>query len=345
MKATGIEWTDTTWNPVRGCSRVSKGCEHCYAEQVARRFAGPGQPYEGLVVLDAEGTPRAKWNGVVRPVTEHLADPLHWTKPRRVFVNSMSDLFHESLSFEDIAAVFGVMAAAQKHTFQVLTKRPARAREFFEQAPSLIEMTGLADEAISNAIGMSSQMAGRLHGHFDEEMGDTEVPWPLPNVWIGVSVENQATADERIPVLLGLPAAVRWVSYEPALGGVDFTRLEDDELGTAYNALSGRWSGNADLGRRLDWIVIGGESGPGARPFDLAWARATIAQCREAGTAVFVKQLGARQVATGEADRGHLWPTGEAPRLLDVPLQHLSHRKGGDMSEWPEDLRVREWPQ
>ena len=326
---TSIEWTDATWNPVRGCGRVSRGCEHCYAEGVARRFAGAGQPYEGLVRLDREGKPKAQWNGTVRFVPEHLADPMRWRKPRRVFVNSMSDLFHESLSFDQIAAVFGVMAASPRHTFQVLTKRPERAREFFTWIASN-DRCWRPDEV--------AQLAARAH------VGDVvlhpikgtlrEWPWPLPNVWLGVSVEDQATADERIPVLLTLPAAVRWVSYEPALGPVDFSRVKVPDApsppfhATALHAFRG-------FGACLDWIVVGGESGPGARPFDVAWARSTIEQCRAAGVPVFVKQLGACPVRTfGSLD---------APGIYAPEHVRLRHHKGGDMSEWPEDLRVREF--
>lgn len=316
MKATKIEWTEATWNPIRGCSRVSKGCEHCYAEGVARRFAGSGQPYEGLVRLDREGRPKAQWNGTVRFVPEHLADPLRWSRPRMVFVNSMSDLFHERLAFEEIAAVFGVMAGAPQHTFQVLTKRPARAREFFGW------YEGSSGAGASAYAAMHEAMARGL----DVEPDD-DPEWPLSNVWLGVSVEDQRTADERIPVLLSLPAAVRWVSYEPALGAVDFSGEHggSDWLGDRRDDSPG------EVG--IDWLVVGGESGPGARPFDVAWARSTVAACREADVPCFVKQLGSYPVVRHPMD-----PTSFVPAAL-------THRKGGDMSEWPEDLRVREWPE
>ena len=195
-----IEWTDATWNPIRGCSRVSEGCRHCYAERVAARFSGPGQPYEGLVRISntLDGRKPTGWNGTVRMVAEHLADPLRWKKPRRIFVNSMSDLFHERLTNEQIAAVFGVMAAAGSHTFQVLTKRAARMREWFAWA---------GDHGASGARSACRASAALYLGALPEPPGaDT---WPLPNVWLGVSAENQAAADERIPDLLATPAAVR----------------------------------------------------------------------------------------------------------------------------------------
>lgn len=338
-RETSIEWTEATWNPVRGCSRVSRGCEHCYAESVARRFSGPGQPYEGLVRLDRDGKAKAQWNGTVRLVYEHLGDPIRWTKPRRIFVNSMSDLFHEALAFEHVAAIFGVMASSPKHVFQILTKRPARAREFFAWLDRREEQgrAMFPDDAPSWRIG---QLLARELSRFGlsgarpgtdatgwEDFDPRRQPWPLPNVWIGVSVEDQQSADERIPDLLACPAAVRWVSYEPALGPIDFRRWTLAEHGRHHiGAAPG-----------LSWIVVGGESGPGARPFDLSWARSTIAQCRASGIACFVKQLGADP---------HVYvpPSGAPDDGGDFVPIGLADRKGGDMGEWPEDLRVREMP-
>ena len=316
---TGIQWTDATWNPLRGCSRVSAGCEHCYAEKTAARFCKPGEPYDGLVRITPKG--RKVWNGEVKLVPEHLDDPLRWRRPRRVFVNSMSDLFHEKVPFEYIAAVFGVMAAAPQHTFQVLTKRPARAREFFAWLGAHAPALGL-----DPFVTMESE--AEAHG-VDVSAGES-APWPLPNVWLLVSVEDQATADARIPELLRCPAAVRGVSYEPALAGGDFSRWlppygepDEDPREVGYGPAPGP---------TLDWIIVGGESGPGARPFDIVWARSTIAQCREAGVAVFMKQLGSRPVSTIN------------PMLPPRPWIEIKARKGDDMDEWPADLRVREEP-
>ena len=318
---TKIEWTDASWNPVRGCSRVSEGCRNCYAERQAARFSGPGQPYNGLVALRAIEPERkhseARWTGVVRLIPEHLGDPLRWKRPRRVFVNSMSDLFHEALSDDDIAAIFGVMAAAPQHTFQILTKRAKRMREWFAVAEAQRMPTARhwCVNAAENALRDWRDGKGWWHGR-----------WPLPNVWLGVSVEDQATADARIPELLATPAALRWVSYEPALAAVDFVPF-----------LSVQWRQEGDwlsLSReRLNWVVVGGESGPGARPFDLEWARSTIRQCREAGVPCFVKQVGAWHVATPEEATG-----------TEAEWVRYHDRKGGDPAEWPEDLRVREMP-
>lgn len=368
----GIAWTDQTWNPVRGCSRVSEGCRNCYAERVAARFSGPGQAYEGLATLRRERlTGRvvagneaerrvdvgARWTGKVVLVPEHLADPLRWKRPRRVFVNSMSDLFHEGLSNEQIAEVFAVMACAPRHTFQVLTKRAHRMFEWFRWAEAHPYRDGSPGggplAALAEALCCS---AAPLPG--DEE-GEgllrklVEAMWPLSNVWLGVSVEDQKTADERIPLLLEAPAAVRWVSYEPALGPVDFRRYLTrcwlcPKCGWAGELGEAAWKGignaasealcaecgsalDADLGPSLDWIVVGGESGPGAREFKAAWARATVAQCKDASVPCFVKQLGSRSVFDEETEHAD-WLTASITG------------KGGDPDEWPDDLRVREFP-
>jgi len=347
-----IEWTDASWNPIRGCSRVSEGCRFCYAERVAARFSGPGQPYEGLassktVTRPAGGGVRTtfhepRWTGEVRFIPEALDLPLRWTKPRRIFVNSMSDLFHEKVEDEWIERIFVVMARAPQHTFQILTKRPERMRRWFQEPT----------EDGSFALDMTKQT------------------WPLPNVWLGVSAEDQATADERIPLLLQTPAAVRWVSYEPALGPVDFLSQWHDWLaGWATETEADKRDGTLCpvqvRTEKLDWLVVGGESGPGARPFDLAWARSAIAQCRAAGVPVFVKQLGSQP--RGICDWKHhdempakwLDEDGVLPSVSGKPAHDLCHsvddafspcrldlrdRKGGDWAEWPIDLMVREYP-
>jgi protein gp37 len=305
---TSIEWTDVTWNPTRGCTRVSPGCEHCYAEKFAGRFSGPGQPYEGLVKLvarDARTEPR--WTGEVRVVPEQLAKPLRWRKPRRVFVNSMSDLFHEALSNEEIAAVFGVMAASP-HTFQILTKRSERLPEWFRWMEDRVEDEACEWAGRDCSISLHDARHGcmmeyldetacsALAGHFDCcHLGLTTskaIRWPLPNVWIGVSVENQAAADERIPALLATPAAVRFLSCEPLLERVDlsswlachcygpFSRSHNPRRGCPAH----------DVGPHLGWIVAGCESGPGARPAQVDWYRSLRDQCATASVPFFLKQ-------------------------------------------------------
>ena len=283
---TQIEWTDATWNPVRGCSRVSEGCRNCYAERQAIRMAGEGKPYEGLVTSTPNGP---RWTGEVRLVPELLDQPIRWQRPRRIFVNSMSDLFHPSVPFKFIAAVFGVMAKAPHHTFQVLTKRPERAVEFFSWLGSLEAGAGEGHWHIGPDLVCMSYAAPHCAA-----ASDPEPPWPLPNVWLGTSIEDQKTADERIPHLLKCPAAVRWVSAEPLIGAVDLTRVSSAGLGwgcRTFDPLNMRKSDGEALDG-LDWIVVGGESGPGARPMHSIWARCLRDQCMEAGVPFLFKQWG-----------------------------------------------------
>ena len=267
-----IEWTDATWNPVTGCTKDSPGCDHCYAETFAERWRGtPGHPYE-------QGFDLRLW-------PERLDQPLRWTKPRRVFVNSMSDLFHDGVDDRFIAKTFAVMAHADRHTFQILTKRHGRLRSLLS-APEFY--TAVAEEYV------------RHPAYEDTLAGYVDPPWPIPNVWVGVSAEDQKRADLRIPALLDTPAAVRFVSAEPLLGPIVFGDY--------------RFEG-------LDWIIVGGESGPGARPCRAPWVHEIL--CEVAGDVpVFVKQM------------GKVWAKDAG----------AAHPKGGDPEEWPDWLRVREFP-
>ena len=247
--ASKIEWTDETWNPVTGCSKVSEGCRNCYAEGMAARFAGQwGYEHKPWTAAHAEHN--------VRTHSDRLDIPLRWKKPRRVFVNSMSDLFHEEVPFEFIEEVFETMHNAHQHTFQVLTKRPARMLEFFEWY-----------------IIRGLDPAG-------ERMWE-----PSPNIWIGVSVENQQAADERIPLLLQTPAAVRFLSCEPLLGPVSIFDV-DDTIGMEGELLG------LPMEPRLHWVIAGGESGPNARPMHPDWARSLRDQCEAAKIPFFFKQRG-----------------------------------------------------
>ena len=237
--ATGIEWTDDTWNPIAGCSVLSPGCTNCYAMREAggrlrssKKFAGLTQPSKAGPV----------WTGEVRLWQPALDQPLRWLKPRRIFVNSMSDLFHEALPHGTIRRVFEAMRDAPQHTYQILTKRAARMRDF---------------------------MQWWVMQHVEQ---------PPANWWLGVSVEEQPRAEERIPPLLETPAAVRWVSAEPLLGRVD---------------LSYWLSPNRLIDRPgLDWVICGGESGPRARPMHPDWARSLRDQCLAAGVPFLFKQWG-----------------------------------------------------
>ena len=206
---TGIGWTNATWNFVRGCRRVSEGCRNCYAEIVAARSAGEGEPYEGLASYHPKSG-EARWTGEGLFVPEKLDQPLRWSKPRMIFVNSMSDLFFEVFYFEEIAAAFAVMAMANKHTFQILTKRPERAAEFFHW----LEGEPGEDETIIDAC---LKHLRKIHKPTWEMAIKTPLDlfhrpsWPLPNVWMGVSAEDHKAAEARVPALLQMPAAVRFV--------------------------------------------------------------------------------------------------------------------------------------
>ena len=258
---TGIEWTDATWNPVTGCTKVSEGCDHCYAETIAHRFAGTKAYPNGFDVT-------------LRP--ERLDQPLRWKRPRKVFVNSMSDLFHKDVPDDYIARVFAVMALAPQHTFQVLTKRPGRMRSL------------LSSEDFESAVFLATE--GRFEGYF---------PWPLPNVWLGTSVENQKWADVRIPQLLDTPAAVRFLSCEPLLGPISLV------LAHRFHPVEA-----------LDWVIVGGESGPGARPMHPEWARRLRDECFVFGVAFHFKQWGE-------------WVT-EDQSPEDIILPGVSHLAWGD---------------
>ncbi|WP_431840670.1 DUF5131 family protein [Gordonia hongkongensis] len=242
--STRIEWTDETWNPVTGCTKVSPGCDHCYAETLAERFRGtPGHYFEdGFDVQLRENK---------------LTEPLRWRKPRKVFVNSMSDLFHDAVPDDYIAQVFAVMGMARHHTFQVLTKRHGRMRSL------------LGSEDFQTRVG---QFRYRL-GDSEPAADDQSWSWPLPNVWLGVSTENQQWADIRIPALLDTPAAVRFVSAEPLLGPIKLRR---------------DWG----YGPGIDWIIVGGESGRGARPMHPDWARGLRDHRDVVGAAFLFKQWG-----------------------------------------------------
>ncbi len=273
---TKIEWTDRSdWNPIRGCTRVSEGCRNCYAEAIAARFSDPGKPFHGF----AERTPGGpRWTGKVELIEKHLTLPLRWKRPRRIFVNSMGDLFHESVPDAWIDRVFAVMALAPQHTFQVLTKRSERMREYV--ASVLAGDRGISRSAHQIRFGDGPAP------HVDL----IDYSRPLPNVHLGVSVEDQTRADARIPDLLATPAAVRFVSAEPLLGPIDFFKIRET-TGFTFNALS-RKVGISFHGVGLDQIITGGESGPRARSVSRAAFLAIRDQCAAAGAAYFHKQNG-----------------------------------------------------
>jgi len=255
---TGIEWTDATWNPVTGCTEVSPGCDHCYAKTFAERWRGtPGHYFE---------------NGFdVQLRFDKIGLPLRWRRPRRIFVNSMSDLFHDAVPDIYIAQVFAVMAYAHWHTFQVLTKRHGRMRSLLSSDRFL----ELFDRECCRIPDWNDR-----YPDLDFAVGTTHLAdGPLSNVWLGVSAENQRWADIRIPALLDTPAAVRFVSAEPLLGPID---LHPDPIAADAKF----WLGH------LDWVIAGGESGRGARPMHPDWARSVRDQCESVGVPFLFKQWG-----------------------------------------------------
>lgn len=321
---TPIEWTDATWNPIVGCSVVSPGCTNCYAMRLAGTRMKTHPSRAGLTQDSKAG---AVWTGEVRLMEQWLGQPLQWAKPRMIFVCAHADLFHESVPDEWIDRVFAVMALAPQHTFQVLTKRPKRMRDYLgTRAGDWSVVWPDANPPGSLPISRHEQrLAMRGAGWPDAIIRPT---FPLPNVWLGVSVEDQRRADERVPILLDTPAAVRWISAEPLLGPLDLRPwLSDDDgcvscddgEGYALPRCHGRGlpvdercptmlavfqtdEGPIDaLGtpewitpRRivLDWVVAGGESGPGARPMHPDWARSLRDQCATVGVPFVFKQWG-----------------------------------------------------
>ena len=304
---TGIEWTDATWNPVRGCSRVSEGCRFCYAEGIAARFSDPGAAYHGYA---ERGRPGSKWTGKVSLIPAMLDQPLRWKRPRRIFVNSMSDLFHENLPDEAIDQVFAAMALAPHHTFQVLTKRLARMQRYI----GTIVAEPTRDTTRRLAIAMN---AARLPSP------NHDITFPLPNLWLGTSVENQPTANERIPALQATPAALRFLSCEPLLGPLDLRAIDVDghsemdalRPSTWREVWESDWSPRAtgmalddcirdfvgDGGRYppddvrpagIGWVIAGGESGPSVRPSNPQWFRDLRDQCTRTHVPFFFKQWG-----------------------------------------------------
>ena len=251
---TAIEWTEHTWSPVTGCTKISEGCQHCYAERMARRLGCMNEPMKR-----DNGYPPPPDHFAVTLHPERLLEPLHWRKSARVFVCSMGDLFHDDVPDEFIDQVFGVMAAAEQHQFQVLTKRPQRMLRYLDAS---------TDNREHDIYRQALQLTNGQHCG----LGD----FPLPNVWLGVTAENQARADERIPLLLQTPAAVRFVSCEPLLGPVDFRKVP------GFNRVG------LDLSHW--WVICGPETGPGARPMQLDWAGMLQDQCRIARVPFFYKR-------------------------------------------------------
>ena len=324
-KDSSISWTDHTFSPWWGCTKISPGCEHCYADSFSQRVGHGkrlpmiwGPRAERRFMSDAHWREPVKWNRAAEKAG----------KRARVFCASMADVFEDRRDLLEARARLWTLVGMTPHLdWLLLTKRPENAQRLWSAAARAVELA---------------------------EIDQSILVWNS-NVWLGTTCEDQRRANERLPHLLAVPAAVRFVSYEPAIGPVDFTRIVERErpgppfpASVEFDALRGFCGSTPDRDtpavNGLDWIIVGGESGPGARPFDLAWMRSTINQCKAAGVAVFVKQLG--------ANAHDYRRTAEWAVACNVPVDAAAHftsamlsdRKGGDWDEWPEDLRVREWP-
>jgi protein gp37 len=298
---TAIEWTDATWNPITGCSVVSPGCTNCYAMKLAGTRLKKHPTRQGLT-RDTKAGP--VWTGEVRFNETQLLEPLHWTRPRKIFVCAHGDLFHESVPNAWIDRVWAIMALTPHHTYQVLTKRSARLRQYLTDPATVRRI-------INEAFRLDCETGAWMSA--DHQIAGDPI-LPLGNVWLGVSAEDQARADERIPDLLSTPAAVRFLSAEPLLGPIDLYNGDPDpRLGglIATETFIGDWwePGDDPKGpsrHGLDWVIVGGESGPGARPMHPDWIRSLRGQCEVADVDFHFKQHGAwiaiDQIPDGAAD-------------------------------------------
>jgi protein gp37 len=284
-----IEWTDATWNPATGCTRVSPGCDHCYIDRTPP-FRMNGRSFDQPGVGGSTGV-------LLHP--DRLDQPLRWTRGRRVFVNSLSDLFHDDIPDEYIAEVFAVMALAPQHTFQLLTKRHGRMRSLLTNPCVIDGPSGpLSFEAVVRNVAwnMRNRWLTEHPGKAARFPKGDDFSWPLPNLWLGVTVEDQKHADLRIPALLNTPAAVRFLSCEPLLGAIDLARVRPRTYGGSLFH-DARWpvadrDTGAELLPALDWVIAGGESGPAARPMHPGWLRSLRDQCMDAAVAFHFKQWG-----------------------------------------------------
>jgi protein gp37 len=296
---TQIEWADKTWSPVVGCTQISPGCAHCYA------LVAHNRRHKAYLAGKMQSMPQyAKPFSVVQTIEDRLDAPLSWRKPQHVFVNSQSDLFHEDIGESFIASVFAVMALADRHTFKVLTKRPKRMRAMLNDDTFRDLILDEVQQFWDRSRWVRDRDA-RYEPESIESYGDfcswlDRENWPLRNLWLGVSVENQRWADERIPLLLQTPAAVRFLSCEPLLGPVDVTPyvttfdgvLCCPKCGFRTNRFSRCPNDNATLGPdvSIDWVITGMESGKGARPAEHAWVRSLRDQVVGAGKKFMWKQ-------------------------------------------------------
>lgn len=323
MGNSAIQWTDKTWAPLTGCTRVSPGCDHCYAFQLhdMRHLAWKRDRW------DTAPKQYHQPFSTVQLLHHRLAEPLGWRTPSKIFLTSMGDLFHDDVPDEYLDHLFAVMALTPQHTYQVLTKRPERMARYLR----CIARPHDISRAMRTLPGDTRHLARY------QQIIRVGLPWPLPNVWLGTSVENQRAADERIPHLRRAPAVIRFLSMEPLLERVNLIGDPDDGVyGPIWDVQSVKLRTDYGTGIEhdvavssgIDWVIVGGESGTHARPMDLQWVRDLRLQCGEAGIALFVKQLGARPYMGSQQNPA---------RLRD--------RHGGNADEWPADLRIRAFPE
>ena len=336
---TKIEWVKNsdgtkgkTWNPVTGCTKISEGCKHCYAERMSKRLAGrcgydKEEPFKVTLHQDK------------------LDEPLHWKKPSKIFVCSMGDLFHDDVPDRFLDQIFAVMALCTGHAFLTLTKRPERMRGYICDWQTPFRIAKAIDALIVDE--QIKQLCNIVKG--EQWAIDTPIEWPPKNWWAGVTAENQQRADERIPILLQIPAAVRFVSVEPMLGPVDLTQIDiggnvwiNSLTGDckSYHPYGGLWKINESKNNKLDWIICGGETGPGARPMRSAWVISLRDQCQEAGTPFFFKSWGewVRPSQMPASTYREIEDYGNGIGIADLPLGVGKKRSGRllDGVEWNE---------
>lgn len=324
---TSIEWTDWTWNLGGGCTEVGPDCANCYAKRLIATRLKHQPRYRGLASM-VNGKPR--WSNEVRFFEDRLEQPLRHRLPSRIFVNALTDLFHPGYHDEEIAQAIATIALAHWHTFQLLTKHPDRMRGLFSSQLFRELVNPFVEELAFKLTDPHNRRTDDLRATAPDVLDDED--WPLPNLHCGTSAGNQDCLEERLPHLLRTPATLRFLSLEPLLGLIDLTghlygRAQPCDGCPKDADCSCGFSTRGALGEpAIDWVIVGGESGDRARPCAVEWIRSIVAQCRDARVPVFVKQLGSQAYDENGNDIG------------------LGDRKGGEMSEWPEDLRIREFP-
>lgn len=348
----GIEWTDATWNFLNGCRKKSPGCKNCYAETLH------DMRHKAFLEGKLNITQYAKPFKEIQFMPQRFEMPLRWKKPRFIFVNSMSDTFHEDVPFEFIDKAMAVIALCPRHTFQVLTKRPERMAEYFAQERDWALHLGNVAYEMFGDEDADCFVTNSINGLLGESDGvKRNVGWPMKNLWLGTSVENQQEADRRIPHLLDTPAAIRFLSCEPLLGPVELSNLSGWETRAAV-----KWLGKPTLtppgGNGIHWIIAGGESGKEARPLHPDWVRGLRNQCKAAGAKFFFKQFGEYSPVDERLKPGQTWPKTSTivpfdgiPRTMgicarDIPMHRVGKKRAGrvldgcEHNEMPEVAEV-----